>query len=110
MAFENGVNWQPSEPESRGRFRSFSDALQSAFSDLYREQNPFFCQLVDKWRTLFPRLRARPTRFENNILFVAVPNAPTLFIVRQKLREMRRIVAVLPGAPAKFSIRLEVHA
>ena len=110
MAFESGVNWQPLEPESRGRFRSFSDAVQFSFKSLYLERNPFFAQIADRWKSLFPDLRARPLRFENGTLFLAVRNAPAAFIVRPKLAAVRRIVAALPGAPAKFSIKLEIHA
>lgn len=109
MAFENGVNWQPSEPESRGRFRSFSDAIQSAFMGIYREQNPFYSLIVDKWGELFPNIRARPSRFENNTLYLAVPNAATSFVIRPKLATMKRIIAALPGAPARFAIKLEVR-
>ncbi len=109
MAFENGVNWQPSQPESRGRFRSFPDAVQAAFMGLYREGNPFFAQIVDKWASLFPNVRAKPIRFENNTLYLAVPNAPTSFVIRPKLASMKRLLAALPGAPARFSIKLEVR-
>lgn len=110
MAFENGVNWQPLEPESRGRFRSFSDAVLAAAKSIYREQNPFFTQIADNWAKLFPTIKASPLRFENDILVLAVKNAPTLFMMRSRLAEIRRVISALPGAPAKFRVKLEIHS
>lgn len=110
MAFENGVNWQPSEPESRGRFRKFSDAVAAVAKVIYLEQNPFFSQIVDNWAKLFPNLKARPYKYEADLLILAVRNAPTLFALRSKVAEIRRVLAALPNAPKKFRVKLEIHS
>jgi len=110
MAYENGVDWRPLAPEARGRFRTFPDAVRAAFKELYREQNPFFAQIVDRWGELFPQLRARPLRFEDGVLYLAVRNAPTAFGVRPKLAGGRRVLSALPGAPADIKVKLEICA
>ena len=63
MAFENGVDWQPREPDRRGRHATFDAAVEAAFKDLLTERNPFFDTLADRWPALFPGLPARSVFF-----------------------------------------------
>ena len=109
MAVENGVNWQPMEPENRGRHASFNSALAASFKDLLTEKNEFFDSLVDRWPRLFPGLAARPGRYEDGKIFLYVKSAPATFAVRPKLPAIRRRLAELPGAPAKFELKLEIR-
>ena len=109
MAFENGVNWKPVDPDKRGRHKTIASAFDAAFKDLTVEKNAFFDSLVDNWRTLFPNLPARPGRYEDGKIFVYVKNAPTAFLVRPKLRAIAAKLATLPGAPKKVDLRLEQH-
>ena len=109
MPFENGVNWQPVDPDKRGRHKTIASAFDAAFKDLTVEKNAFFDSLVDNWRTLFPNLPARPGRYEDGKIFVYVKNAPTAFLVRPKLRAIAAKLATLPGAPKKIDLRLEQH-
>lgn len=110
MPFENGVNWSPIAPESRGRHGTLSSALDAAFKDLVAEHDPFFDSLVDNWSRLFPSLPAVPGRFEDGKIFVYVRNAPTSFAVRPRLRAIAARLARLPGAPKRIDLRLEIHA
>ena len=109
MAFENGVNWRPIDPDKRGRHKTTASALVAAFKDLTTEKNPFYDSLVDNWKRIFPDLPARPGRYEDGKIFVYVKNAPTAFLVRPKLRAIAAKLATLPGAPKKIDLRLEQH-
>ena len=109
MAFENGVNWKPVDPDKRGRHKTIASAFDAAFKDLTVEKNAFFDSLVDNWRAIFPDLPARPGRYEDGKIFVYVKNAPTAFLVRPKLRAIAAKLATLPGAPKKIDLRLEQH-
>ena len=109
MAFENGVNWKPVDPDKRGRHKTTASAFEAAFKDLTTEKNDFFDSLVDNWKALFPTLPARPGRYEDGKIFVYVKNAPTAFLVRPKLRAIAAKLATLPGAPKKVDLRLEQH-
>ena len=109
MAFENGVNWKPVDPDKRGRHKTTASAFEAAFKDLTTERNDFFDSLVDNWKALFPKLPARPGRYEDGKIFVYVKNAPTAFLVRPQLRTIAAKLATLPGAPKKIDLRLEQH-
>ena len=109
MAFENGVNWKPVDPDKRGRHKTTASAFEAAFKDLTTEKNDFFDSLVDNWKALFPALPARPGRYEDGKIFVYVKNASTAFLVRPKLRAIAAKLATLPGAPKKIDLRLEQH-
>ena len=43
-------------------------------------------------------------------LYVYVRNAPTLFMMRPKLRRIQAKLAALPNAPKKIDLCLEIHA
>ena len=109
MAFENGVNWQPQDPDNRGRHATFDSAVQAAFKDLLSERNDFFDSLVDRWPTLFPGLAARPGRYEAGTIFLYVRSAPANFAIRPKLPAIKRRLAELPGAPRQFAVKLEIR-
>ena len=103
------MNWQPVDPDKRGRHKTTASAFDAAFKDLTTEKNAFFDSLVDNWRAIFPDLPARPGRYEDGKIFVYVKNAPTAFLVRPKLRMIAAKLATLPGAPKKIDLRLEQH-
>lgn len=109
MAFENGVNWRPQEPDRRGRHGTFRSALEAAAKDLLVQKNPFFDSLVDRWPELFPKLAARPGRYEDGKIFLYVKSAPANFAIRPRIPAIRRVLAALPGAPAKIDLRLEIR-
>lgn len=110
MAFENGEDWKPLNPQSRGRHLDFASALDAAFADLTTERNGFFDSLPDFWPTLFPTLAAKPGRYEDGKIVLYVKNPPTLYAVRMKLGSVKAKLSALPGAPKKIDIRLEVHS
>lgn len=110
MPFENGVNWQPKDPEKRGRHRTFLSAVESAVGDLVTERSDFYDSLCDNWKALFPTLPARPGRLSDGVIFIYVRNAPTSFVVRPKLRQIKAKLLTLPGAPKTLDLRLEIHA
>ncbi len=107
--FENGVNWQPIDPDKRGRHKTTTSAFDAALKDLLTEHNPFFDSLADNWKRLFPDVPARPGRYEDGKIFIYVSNAPTAFLVRPKLRKIAARLATLPGAPKRIDLRLEQH-
>ena len=109
MAFENGVNWKPLDPDKRGRHKTTQSAFEAAFRDLTTEKNAFFDSLVDNWQRLFPGLPARPGRYEDGKIFIYVRNAPLAFLVRPRLKAIAAKLAALPGAPKRVDLRLEQH-
>ncbi len=110
MAYENGVNWRPLEPRARGRHTSFASALDAAARDLLAEKNEFFDSLADNWPKLFPSSPARPLRYEDGKLILAVRSAPALFAFRPRLPAVKRALAALPGAPKALKIFVEIRA
>ena len=94
----------------RGRHKTVDTAFDAALKDLLTEKNDFFDSLADRWKALFPGLPAWPGRYEDGKIFVYVRTAPTLFLVRPKLKALAAKLAALPGAPKKVDLRLEIHA
>ena len=106
---ENGENWEPDEPERRGRHPSFASAVSAAVDDILRERNEFFDSLADRWQALFPALAARPGRYSDGRIILYVKSAPALFSIRPRLASIRRTLLALPGAPKKIDLTLEIH-
>ena len=94
----------------RGRHRTSASAFDAALKDLLTEKNPFFNTVAARWASLFPDLPARPGRSENGLIFLYVRNAPSLFLMRPKLRKIAAALATLPGAPKRVDLRLEIHS
>lgn len=109
MPLENGVDWRPIEPEKRGRHATFASAVAAAAKDLATERNPFFDALVDNWARLFPDAPMRPGRCDRGKIVLYVRSAPAFFAARAKLPAVRRVLATLPGAPARIEFKLEHH-
>lgn len=101
--------WEPEEPEARRRHKTFEGAAKAALDSLLTSRHPFIDALADEWPKLFPKLPARPGRYEDGMIFLYVPNAPLLFSVRPKLGEIRRRLMTLPNAPKKIDLRLEIR-
>ena len=109
MAFENGVNWRPLEPQRRGRHSSFASAVEASFKNLSYVPDSFFGALTEKWSELFPGFSAKPGRREDNKLFLYVKSAPQLFSIRSKVPAVKRKLSALPGAPRRLEVYLEIH-
>lgn len=95
--------------DERGRHATFGSAIDAAFKDLTTEKSDFFDSLVDRWRELFPGLRARPGRIDGGTVYVYVGSAPQLYSMRPKMRSIKAKLSALPGAPKKLELRLEVR-
>ena len=93
----------------RGRHANVRSALECALADLMTERSPFYDSLVDNWRRLFPELPACPGRLEGDTVYLYVTKAATSFMIRPKLPAIKRRLAELPGAPARFNLRVEIH-
>jgi hypothetical protein len=110
MALENGVNWKPVSPELRGKHKTFSSALDAVFHDLRTEHNPFFDSLSEIWERDFSDILAKPGRYENGIIFLYVKSPSVNFMLRPKLRLIKKRLEAIPGAPKKFDVKLEIKA
>ena len=111
MGFDdNNLYGRATGLDQRGRHRTSALAFDAALKDLLTEKSDFFDSLVDSWRVLFPDVPALPGRYEDGKIFVYVKTAPTLFLLRPRLRQMAAKLAALPGAPKKVDLRLEIHA
>lgn len=109
MAFENGVNWKPLSPDKRGKFETFSSAIDGAVGNMIKESNPFFDSLEKSWKSLFSGLPLRLGRIESGVLYLYVPNIPTRFAMERKLYAIRKTILSLPGAPKRLRIMLETR-
>jgi len=101
--------WKPLEPENRCRHATFAKAAAAAMKDLLTAREPFFDSLADEWKRRFPSLPVRPGRYEDGMIFLYAPNAPSLFAMRPRLPSIKKALAALPGAPRKIELRLEIH-
>ena len=84
--------------------------LKGILDELLKEKTPFFDAVCAAWPTLFPELAARPGRFQNGRLFLYVTTSATLFALHPKLNKIKKQLRSLPGAPARFTVGLEIHA
>ncbi|MBO5647650.1 MAG: hypothetical protein J6S30_02670 [Kiritimatiellae bacterium] len=111
MAFENGVHWNPRDPEKRGRHSTFDSALKSVVASIAHTigRDEFFDSIVDRWAGLFPGCQARPGRRDSDRIVLYVSSAPVLFMMRPKLPQMKRVLAALPGAPKRLALVLEIR-
>lgn len=109
MVLEDGIDWKPAEPRSRGRYKSFADAVAASVQALSLEKNGFFDSLADRWRTLFPSLPAVPGRYSSGTFVLYVKSAPALFSVRPRLAAVRKKLLSLEGAPRRIDILLEIR-
>ena len=102
--------YHPKEPENRGKYESFGDALAAAAEDLLKEKDAFFDSLPVVWDKLFPGLPMRPGRYEGGRIYLYVPNATVNFIMRRKLPHIKKVLSELPNAPKKLELRVEIHS
>jgi len=89
--------------------------MDSLVQDLLRDRSPFFDEIVQRWKSLFPELAARPGKWVSGAtpkspgkLFLEVGSAPALFSMRPKLSSIKRRLSELPSAPERFSVHLEI--
>lgn len=110
MFDDNNLYGRATGLNQRGKYVTFSKALDAAFKELTTENNDFFNSLADLWPTLFPDLAVRPGRYEGGIIFLYVRSAAALFAMRPKLKMIKAKLATLPNAPKKLELRLEARA
>lgn len=96
--------------DQRGKHQVFGSALDAAFQDLIKEENPFFDAVATAWPKLFPNLPARPGRSDSGTIVLYAKSAPILFMMRQHLSRIKAALKTLPKAPKRLNVRLEVHA
>jgi hypothetical protein len=91
------------------------DFVDSIVEDLVRDRSPFFDEVVKRWNGMFPDLAARPGKWvagpaagAGGKLFLHVKSASALFAMRPKLPSVRKKLCTLPGAPARFTLHLEI--
>ncbi len=89
------------------------DLLDSIVADLTRDRSPFFDEVRARWEEMFPGVAARPGKWvagagTSGRLFLHVRTAAASFAIRPKLASMRRRLASLPSAPARFSLHVEI--
>ena len=93
----------------RGHHATFSSALEKSLKDLLTVHDSFYDSLADQWSRIFPKLPARPGKFEDGVIFLYVKTAALSFMVRPKLRQIEKKLAELPGAPKKVQVKLLIH-
>ena len=108
MAFEN-VYGKAYGLDQRGRFDSFRKAVDTIFAELSVQHDEFFDSLHEHWAELFPKLKVKPGRYEDGLIFLYVPTSGQLFATRPRLKMIAKKLSTLPKAPKKIELRLEIH-
>lgn len=96
--------------ELRRPIPQMGSTMTALLDELLVEKNPFFDAVCARWEELCPGIVARPGRFENGKLFLYVRSSGQVFGLRSKLTKIKKALAVLPDAPTKFTVHLEIHA
>lgn len=100
-----------------GRSPAFrpGDVVERLVEDLVRDHSPFFDEIVQRWKSLFPELPAHPGKWVSGAtpkspgkFFIHVASAPALFSLRPKLASIKRKLSALTTAPERFSVHLEI--
>ncbi len=96
--------------ETRVPVPGMNKVVDDLLEKLLAVKNPFFDQVCDRWKELFPDLPARPGRMQDGKLFLHVGSSGILFALRPKLRSIKKALAGLPTAPKRFTVHLEIKA
>lgn len=94
--------------ETRVPVQGMGKLMDGLLANLLAVRNPFFDQVCERWKELFPDLPARPGRMQDGKLFLYVGTSGRLFGLRPKLRAIKATLAGLPAAPKRFSVHLEI--
>ena len=86
------------------------DCMERVLDEILASGDPFFANLREHWDVLFPDFQARPVRGRDGRLVLQVRSAAQLFTLRPKLPSLKRRLAVLPGAPKRLVVNLEIRA
>lgn len=96
--------------ELRHPIPELGGVMRTVVNNLLVEKNPFFDVVCARWSELFPSCAARPGRFQDGRLFLYVRSSGQVFSLRSRLPKIKKALALLPEAPARFSVHLEIHA
>jgi len=101
-------------PQLRTPVTPFSEIMESTLKRLNIQASPFLEDLQEKWETILPSALAkvtRPGKWENNILYVYVPNSTKLFELRRtSLHQIEEAVRAVAGDTPVRQVRLMVEA
>lgn len=100
-------------PQMRNKLQQLGDKLDGTLNELMAQMYPkaktFFESVAEEWSQLFPQIAARPVRYENDYLILAVASPAVMFSVRPKCRKIKETLLAMPGAPKKLTIKLEIR-
>ena len=95
--------------ETRVPVPGMNKVVDGLLEKLLAVKTPFFDQVCDRWKEMFPDIPARPGRWQDGKLFLHVGSSGILFALRPKLRSIKKALATLPTAPKRFSVHLEIR-
>ena len=102
-------------PLFRSPISRAGDFMESLVKELVQDRSAFFDEVVQRWKSLFPDLAAKPGKWVAGVapkgsgkLFIEVGSAPALFSIRPKLPSIKRKLSELSSAPERFSLHLEI--
>lgn len=95
--------------ETRVPIPNMGRLMDGLLSNLTIEKSPFFDEVCEKWTGMFPDSVAKPGRWQDGRLFLYVRTSGQLFGMRPKLPKIKKTLAVLPTAPKRFAVNLEIH-
>ena len=83
---------------------------ESELLDELRPKNPFFDAIVESWGEIGKGIPARPGRAdENGRIFLYVKTSAQNYAVRKMLPKLRAKLKVLPQAPSRISLHIEIR-
>ena len=104
-------------PCHRRPSRKAGDFMDRIVAHLVRDRSQFFDEVSSRWSGMFPGVKARPGKWVGSSapngagrLFLRVDSAAALFALRPKLPAIKRKLSEIPGAPARFSVHLEIQS
>lgn len=107
--FTPGLPVDGDAPETRRPSRAPKSVFEAALAAFRLDANPFYDVVCEAWPRLFPDLPARPLRWTDNRLILAVASAGQAFALRPKLSAVKRALAALPHAPKRFLVHVEIR-
>lgn len=78
--------------------------------DALKPKNPFFDYIVESWGEIGKGIPARPGRAdENGRIYLYVKTSAQNYAVKSMLPKLRKKLKILPQAPSRISLHIEIR-
>ena len=107
-----GIPVDADPPQLRRSVPSAERVMSMAENELLemlRPKNPFFDEIVEAWPQIGKDIPAWPGRADEGKIFLYVKTSAQNYAVRSMLRKIRSRLKILPHAPSKISLHVEIR-